>query len=135
MFRHDATFAGIVKPSLVGRSRVDDPPLVRRMKYLGVVSSVAASRVAVVALFVVAESFRGGSFEDDEEEGPEGWNAGCDDEGEDFVARWKRSVRRLSEGRSLRFLRIPDPEIDGFPCHQCLSLCLTHLPHQGVPYR
>lgn len=67
----------------------------------------------------MAESFRGGSFEKGEEEGPESWDTGCDDEYKDFVTKWMQSIRRLStEGKRLGFLRVPDPEIDRFPCHQ-----------------
>ena len=48
------------------------------------------SGAAVVARFLVAESFGGGSFKDDEEERSEGGNAGCNDEDERFVARYSQ---------------------------------------------
>lgn len=79
--------ASAVQPSLVRRARLDDPPLVRwGVGKLSIPRPVATPGVAVIARLCRTVGFRRGSFEDHEEERPEGGDAGCDDKDKDFVA-------------------------------------------------
>lgn len=86
VFGNNAAFASTVQPGFLSGTGVNDFPLVGRSEQFGVSSSMTTSGAAVITRFVGLDGLRDWAFEDDEEEGSEGWNAGCDDEDEDFVA-------------------------------------------------